>query len=184
MIKFDFINWLKAINMRKIRVSARNLLSSKKKIAVVSVVGVLVLGGSVYAATQLGAKKNSGKNSNASKNSTASQRGNNPADGSSRSKSSNSKSGSQSAGGQSKQMIATRVERLQRRIDDAVKNKRLTKEQAEKATNKLKELSAAREKVIDKPRAEQIKSLSDTRKALTEWAKQNKIPLSYFSGIL
>ena len=179
MIKFDFINRLKAINMRKVRVSARNLFSSKKKIAVVSVAGVLVLGGGVYAATQLGAKKNSGKNSNATKNSTASQRGNNPADVSSRSKSSNSKSGSQS-----KPMIATRVERLQRRIDDAVKNKRLTKEQAEKATNKLKELSAAREKVIDKPRAEQIKSLSDTRKALTERAKQNKIPLSYFSGIL
>ena len=179
MIKFDFINRLKAINMRKVRVSARNLFSSKKKIAVVSVAGVLVLGGGVYAATQLGAKKNSGKNSNATKNSTASQRGNNPADVPSRSKSSNSKSGSQS-----KQMIATRVERLQRRIDDAVKKKRLTKEQAEKATNKLKELSAAREKVIDKPRAEQIKSLSDTRKALTEWAKQNKIPHSYFSGIL
>lgn len=73
------------------------------------------------------------------------------------------------------------------RIAQAVKDGKLTQEQADKITAKLKELKAQREaerdSMKDKTEEERRIAMETRRAELEKWAKDNNIPLEYLHGL-
>jgi hypothetical protein len=78
-----------------------------------------------------------------------------------------------------KEMDQKRQERMQTRLDQAVADKKLTQEQADKIKAKLKELHENRPDMSNKTTDERKTFMKEKKTELEKWAKDNNIPLEY-----
>jgi len=78
----------------------------------------------------------------------------------------------------------SRIDRAKDRIAKAVEKKQLTKEQADSLNKKIDELKSFSSLIENKSPEEHSKAISEKRKELSQWAKDNKISPMYISTVL
>lgn len=74
---------------------------------------------------------------------------------------------------------AEHEQKLKDKLDQAVKDGKMTQAQADQIVAKLKELKDFRTSLKDKTPQERHEALKDKRDELRQWAKDNNIPLRY-----
>lgn len=85
-----------------------------------------------------------------------------------------------------KEMFVKMEEKMNERLDEAVKNGKITAEQKTLIISKMKELQSKKaenlEKMKDLTAEERKTQMQAERESLTAWAKENNIDLSYLKG--
>lgn len=77
---------------------------------------------------------------------------------------------------------AEHKQKLKERLDQAVKDGKLTQDQENKIIAKLEELKANRESLKDKTPEQRREAMKAKRAELEQWAKDNNIPEQYVMG--